>query len=188
MGESEPLFSATLLLDQLSVMRELYGDARVNETIAALPESVRRELAELAPSGWCSVSTVTALKTELARRIGDGPLALQRRVVARGMERTLNGFWRFFLARLSDPWILKFAPLVYSKSFDRGSLVVERIDAGRAEIVVRGWADMPEFDCVGLASGIETFLTLAHRARPKLTWMRRGAEVRFVAMWNQGGA
>ncbi len=132
MGDPEPLFSATLFLDQLGVMRELYGNTRVDEAIAALPEAVRRELAELVPGGWCNVSSVTAMKSELARRIGDGPLALQRRVVARGMERTLNGFWRFFLARLSDPWILKFAPLVYSKSFDRGSLVVEKIDAGQS--------------------------------------------------------
>ena len=44
---------------------------------------------------------------------------------------------------------------------------------------------MPDFDCVGIAAAIETILTLAHRDRPRLTWMRRGEEIRFVAVWNQ---
>ena len=50
---------------------------------------------------------------------------------------------------------------------------------------MRGWPEMPDFDCWGIAAAIETILTLAHRDRPKLTWMRRGNEIRFVAVWNQ---
>jgi hypothetical protein len=188
MGDDrEPLFSSTLLLDQVDVMRELYGDAPVDEAIAALPETERREVAEMVYGGWCNVATVTALKTELARRVGEGPLTLQRRVVARGTEKTLHGLWRFFLSRLSDPWLMKFSPLIYSKAFDRGVLVVERIAAGRADVVVQGWPQMPDLDCVGLAAAIETVLTLARRDRPRLTWMRRGAEVRFAAVWTRAG-
>ena len=181
----EPLFSCSLLLDQIDVMRELYGDAHVDGAIEALPVSVRQELAELASGGWCKVGTVTALKKELARRAGEGTLSLQRRVVARGTEKSLHGIWRFFLSRLSDPWLLKFSPLIYSKAFDYGALVVERIDPGRADVVVRGWPEMPDLDCVGIATAVETVLTLARRERPKLTWIRRGEEVRFVAVWNQ---
>src|SRR6185437_109753 len=98
----------------------------------------RTEIGDLAHGGWCRASSAATIKSDIARRLGQGPLALQRRVVELGVERTLNGVWRFFLARLSDGWILKFAPLVYSKSFDRGALTVERIDAGRAQLVVRG--------------------------------------------------
>ncbi len=181
----EPLFSCSLLLDQIEVMRELYGDGPVDASVAALPADTRREIAELTPGGWCKVGTSAAVKKELARRVGEGPLTLQRRVVERGTEKTLHGLWRFFLSRLSDPWLLKFSPLIYSKAFDYGSLVVEQIAPGRADVAVRGWPDMPDFDCVGIAAAIEAVLTLARRERPKLTWMRRGDEIRFVAVWNQ---
>jgi hypothetical protein len=181
----EPLFSSSLLLDQIEVMRELYGDHHVNGAIAALPSDARRELEELTQGAWCKVALSAAVKKELARRVGEGPLTLQRRVVEHGTERSLNGIWRFFLSRLSDPWLMKFSPLVYSKAFDYGALVVEQIVPGRADVVVRGWPDMPDFDCVGIAAAIEMILTLARRDRPKLTWMRRGGEVRFAAVWNQ---
>jgi hypothetical protein len=181
----EPLFSSSLLLDQIEVMRELYGDTRVDETIASLPEETRSEISELTAGGWCKVATAAAVKKDLARRVGEGPLSLQRRVVERGTEKTLRGVWRFFLSRLSDQWLLKFSPLVYSKAFDYGCLVVEQIVPGRADVAVRGWPHMPDFDCVGIAAAIEAILTLAHRDRPKLTWMRRGEEIRFVAVWNQ---
>jgi hypothetical protein len=169
-------------------MRELYGDAEVEGAIAALPPEVRSELAELTTGAWCKVSTSAAVKKELARRVGEGPLVLQRRVVQRGTEKSLHGVWRFFLSRLSDPWLIKFSPLVYSKAFDYGALVVERIVPGRADVVVRGWPEMPDFDCVGIAAAIESILTLARRERPKLTWTRRGGEVRFAAVWSQATA
>jgi hypothetical protein len=185
MAAREPLFSCSLLIDQIEVMRELYGDARVDEAIASLSEDVRTEVKELTPGAWCRVATSAALKHEVARRVGEGPLALQRQVVARGTERTFHGFWRFFLTRLSDPWLLKFSPLVYSKAFDYGEAVLERIGPGRADITVRGWPEMPDFDAWGIAAAIEAILTLAHRERPKLTWMRRGDEIRFVAIWER---
>jgi hypothetical protein len=181
----EPLFSSSLLRDQLEVMRELYGDAQVDAAIEALPAEIQTELAELTPGGWCKVATSAAVKKELARRLGTGPLTLQRHVVERGTEKTLHGVWRFFLSRLSDPWLMKFSPLVYSKAFDYGSLVVERIAPGRADVVVRGWPEMPDFDCVGIAAAIESILTLARRDRPKLTWTRRGGEIHFAAVWSK---
>ncbi len=166
-------------------MRELYGDFHVDGAVAALPADVRTEVAELTHGAWCMVSTSAAVKHELARRVGEGPLQLQRRVVERGTEKSLRGVWRFFLPRLSDPWLLKFSPLLYTKAFDRGALVVERILPGRADVVVRGWPNMPDFDCFGVAAAIETILTLARRERPKLTWVRRGDEIRFAAVWDQ---
>lgn len=181
----EPLFSSSLLLDQIEVVRELYGDADVNAAIEALPPEIKTEIAELTTGGWCKVATSAALKKELARRLGTGALALQRRVVERGTEKSLHGAWRFFLSRLSDPWLMKFSPLVYSKAFDYGSLVVERIAPGRADVVVRGWPEMPDFDCVGIAAAIETILTLARRDRPKLTWTRWSGEIHFAAVWGK---
>lgn len=183
----EPLFSSSLLIDQIEVMRELYSDVHVDGAIGALPEDVRRELAELTTGSWCKVATVATLKKELARRVGEGPLMLQRKVVERGTSKSLHGVWRFFLARLSDPWLMKFSPLVYSKAFDSGALVVERIELGRADVFVEGWPEIPDFDCVGIAAAIETILSLARRDRPKLTWTRRGETVRFAAVWSRAG-
>jgi hypothetical protein len=64
----EPLFSATLLLDQLEVMRELYGDAEVGAAIEALPDGARRELAELVHGAWCSIAAAIETVLTLARR------------------------------------------------------------------------------------------------------------------------
>jgi hypothetical protein len=178
------MFASALLLDQIEVMRELYGDDALTRTMAALDREVQHELGELTSGGWVRVSTSAALKKELARHVGDGPLNLQRRVVARATERTFRGIWRFFLPRLSDSWLLKFSPMVYAKTFDCGALSVERIDPGRAEVLLRGWPGIPDFDCVGIAAGIETVLALARRERPKLAWVRRDdGAVRFTGTW-----
>jgi hypothetical protein len=181
------MFASALLLDQIEVMRELYGDDALVRTRAELPSEVVREIDELTPGGWCRVSTSAALKKELARHVGDGPLNLQRRVVARATERSLNGIWRFFLPRLSDTWLLRYSPLIYSKAFDCGALIVERIDPGRVEELLDGWPSVPDFDCVGIAAGIETVLALARRERPKMTWARRDRGVRFTGTWVNKG-
>src|SRR5207248_7618095 len=83
----EPMFASALMLDQIDVMRELYGDYQVSTAIATLDPSARAEVDELTAGGWCRVSVAAALKKELARRTGEGPLTLQRKVVTRATER-----------------------------------------------------------------------------------------------------
>jgi hypothetical protein len=179
----EPRVSATLVLDQIRLMKDLHGEAMVAESIASLPAAVREELEGLLPGGWCSVDTPRALKQAIADRLGEPLLLLQRRTVRAGVERTLHSVWRFFIRRISDDQLIRRAPLLYARSFDRGELrfvsVVDRV----ATFELHGWPTIPEFDVVGLAGGIEAVLLSAGRVEPHVSTTRRGPVVRFRCVW-----
>ena len=105
----EPHVSATLVLDQLRIIKELHGEAIVVEAMGSLPAGVRQELRELLP----------------------------------------------FIS------------------------VAER----KTLLELHGWPSIPDFDLVGLASGIEAVLLLAGRVEPHVATSRRGVVVDLVGEW-----
>lgn len=182
-AETTPQISGALVRDQLGVMRSLYGDLQVDAAIDALSPAQRDELRTLTVLSWCTVATLNAAKYELARRAGVDPIAMQRKVVHTATERTLTTVWRFFIRQLSDDALLKRTPLLYSRTFNRGELTLVRTSSGTAEFSLHGWRDMHDFDCCGLATGIESVLTLSGRKNVHVTWARPAGEIKFTATW-----
>jgi hypothetical protein len=179
----DPRVSATLILDQLRLVKDVHGEAFVAEAIASLPASVRQELDELLPGRWLSIETVRIMKQAIADRLGEPLLAFQRRTVRLGVERTLNTFWRFFMRHLSDDHLVRRTPILYSRTFDRGELRFVSVGERQARLELHGWPTIPEFDIVGLCAGIEAVLALAGRVEPHVTTSRRGVVVDFVCEW-----
>jgi hypothetical protein len=180
----EPRVSATLILDQVRLIKDLYGEPLVGEAIASLPAIVRQEIAELLPGRWCDVDTPRAFKQAVAERLGEPLLPFHRHTVRLGVERTLNTFWRFFMRHLNDDHLIRRTPILYSRTFDRGELRFMSLVEHQALLELHGWPTIPEFDLVGLCGGIEAVLSVAGRAEPHVTTTRRGVVVRFVLEWN----
>jgi hypothetical protein len=179
----EPRVSATLILDQIRLIKEQHGEAIVVEAVASLPGDVRREIDELLPGRWCSIETPRLMKEAIADRLGEPLLSFHRRTVRLGVERTLNTFWRFFMRQLSDEHLVRRTPILYSRTFDRGELRFISFSERQALLELHGWPNIPAFDLVGLASGIEAVLSLAGRIEPHVATSRRGVVVHFLCEW-----
>jgi hypothetical protein len=180
----EPRVSATLILDQVRLIKDIYGEPLVREAVGSLPAGVRQEIAELLPGRWCSVETPRIFKQAVADRLGEPLLPFHRHTVRLGVERTLNTFWRFFMRQLNDDHLIRRTPILYSRTFDRGELRFISTADRHALLELHGWPTIPEFDLVGLGGGIEAVLSLAGRVEPHVTTTRRGVIVRFVLEWS----
>jgi hypothetical protein len=179
--------SSTLLLDQIRLMNEVYGEEAVGLAIGGLPLALRDEITELLPGGWCSTDAARELKYGVAAQVGKDPLVVQRRIVRLGIERTFTTVWRFFVRHVSDEGILKRAPILYSRSFNRGRLELVQFRPGEAELDLHGWPTIPEFDLVGLTSGIESVLAVSGRTDGRAETTRRGATLRLRVTWRGRG-
>ena len=88
-GESqEPRVSSALVVDQMQIMREIHGADVVARACAALSPPLAEELAALTTAGFCSLDLARELKNGVAAAVGMDPLAFQRDICARGVDRT----------------------------------------------------------------------------------------------------
>ena len=181
----EPLVSSALVFDQVRLMRELYGAETVARAEASLPTALREELAAMAPGGWSSLDVARELKNGVASLVGVDPLAFQRDICRKGVERTLTTVWRFLLRQLGDEALSKRTPILYSRSFNRGSLALAGWRDGGADLELRGWPRMPEYDLVGLMAGVQMVLELAGRRDVKVTSARRAPVIVLHASWRR---
>jgi hypothetical protein len=183
--EGEPQVSSALICDQLKLMRGLYGEDVVTRAEARLPDALRDELSALTPSGHCSLDLARELKTGVADLVGMDPIAFQRDICKRGLERTLTTIWRFFVRQLGDEALSKRIPLLYSRSFNRGALALTAWRPGGAELELRGWPNMPEYDAQGLMAAGEKLFELAGRVDVRISIVRRPPLILVHAHWRR---
>jgi hypothetical protein len=163
------------MLDQFKALEELYGRDVLDRAVMALSREQRVEYEELLPVSWCSIEMVGRVIEEVAKQAGETPSIVQERIVRIGVERALKTIWRVFLRLTSDEAIVKRAPILYSQSYDSGAFKAKLVGPGHAQMWLDGWADPPELELEGLATGISTFLDCAGRRDVRITW-RRGPE------------
>jgi hypothetical protein len=175
--------SGTVILDQIDLLKEMYGAAVVERARELLPRPLRAELDGLLRGGWCSTVAATTFKKTVADLVREEPLALQRKVVRVAIERTLNTVWRFLMRQISDERLVRRAPVLYGKSFNRGSLEFREWRPGVAIMELRGWPEIPEFDLVGLMTGIQTVLELGGRKEVHVEHSRKSDLVVIESRW-----
>lgn len=183
MTTTEPQLSGAILLDQISVLRERYGQPQIDAAMAKLDPADRAELSNLLAMSWCRAELAMRFKNALANVVGVPPLELQRFVSSAGIERTVKGVWRFLLKQLWDDALMRRVPMIYSRTFNHGSLRAEEVTPQGTRLVLTGWPTIPEYDAHGLAFGMESILNVAGRKHVKVSWKRQGAEVVFTASW-----
>lgn len=178
-----PRTSAALLLDQIGVMRELYGTDTVDVALGTLPPEWRDELAALTPVGWVDTDIAESIVYALAPRVGRDVMQVHSEIVRIGVERTFRTLWRIILRFTSDSALVSRTPLIYQKTFDRGRLTSRIESPGRAELELLGWRDISDMQLNGLATGIETVLAVAGRKLARVAYERRPDGAFLVASW-----
>jgi hypothetical protein len=181
-ADTEPRVGGAIVFEQIKVMRELFGDEAVDKAMASLAPEMRAEFDEILPVSWCAARSFTALKTAVARQAKVDPIRLHKKVVEVGIIRTLS-MWRVLIRQASDEFLIRKTRLIWTKTFDRGDVTAKIVGPGRAEIVVKGWNQIPDFDAEGVASGIESILKVAGRKDVHVIWERQLGGARFIAMW-----
>lgn len=180
---SEPKLRGVILLDQVAYIRKTHGSAPVKAALESLSTQDRQAIDDALPISWLDVPTVTKFKSAIAAELGEEPIQFNRRLVRASIGETITRVWRVLLRQLWDGAVIKRTPIIYSKAFDRGRLKLSVLEAGRAEFVLTGWPDMPEFDCAGLAAAAEALLEYAGRGKTRVRWRREAPLVIFEATW-----
>ncbi|MFK7990544.1 MAG: hypothetical protein AB8I08_31270 [Sandaracinaceae bacterium] len=173
----------SILVDQLTQIERCYGADVIESALARLTPAQADEVRGTVSVSWLNVTTVTAFKTAVAEELGQDPLDFQREVVRAALGDTISTMWRALLSKLWDSAIVKRTPLLYSKTFDRGEMTLSEIEGTTATFVLTGWPDIPEYDCVGLSTGIEALLDYAGRKPATVRWSREAGKVLFCATW-----
>jgi hypothetical protein len=181
----EPRLAGTVLLDQMDRIVEEYGKETLARAKEKLPKETQRAIDELTPLSWIDVGVAMHLKDAVAREVGKDPIDFQRWVVRAAVGKTIHRFWRALLARVWDSAIVKRAPIIYSKTFDRGHLKVTAYTDHSAEMVVVGWSEMPDYDAIGLAAGIEAVLEYSDRKHARVRFDRAETGVTFHLTWRK---
>lgn len=178
-----PRTSAALLIDQIGVLRELYGDELLDEAFADLPPAWGERLRSLTPVEWIETDVAESIVYAVAARAGRDVMQVHSEIVRIGVERTLRTLWRVLLRFTSDAALIARTPLIYQKTFDRGGLTSRIESPGRAELELEGWAGISDMQLNGLATGIETVLTVAGRRLVRVSYERRSTGAFLVASW-----
>ncbi len=181
----EPRISGVILLDQIQVIIDELGADTYAKALASLPEETRQAFDALIPVSWIDVAMAKALKDAVALEVGKESLEFQRWIVHAATGKTITKFWRMLLTRLWDGALVRRAPLLYGRAFDRGSFKLSEVGEGTADFVLSGWSTMPEYDAVGLAGGTEAILEYSGRHQVRVRFERKNALITFHATWRK---
>ncbi|HEY6459848.1 MAG TPA: hypothetical protein VIY73_06840 [Polyangiaceae bacterium] len=172
--------SGVVILDQLTLSRELLGDDVVTRAFGAISAEQRAELDELLPVSWCRLTTAFAIHEAIAEQIEQDVLVWHRTIVRVGIERTLTTVWRLFMRLTSTEALLKRAASIYGKSYDRGAVRAAQLPGGGVEVVLTEWPDVPDFELDAMATGLDAILRLGGRKNTHVAVERRSGGARFV--------
>lgn len=175
--------SGALVLEHRRILQDLCGPARFVRVLERLDPEARREYEEITPVAWPRVSTAEAVVRASAAELGRDFVELHEHLARTGVEKTLTTLWRLLLRFTTDEALVARTPRIYARALNRGELVPRITGAGRAEIRIAGWPDIPEFSSRGIRIAIETVLRLAGRSDVRIVEDVRSDGRAFLATW-----
>ncbi len=179
----KPLLSGGILLNQIKVCTERFGQPLVDEGFQALTADEREQLRALLPVSWVRTELAEAAIEAIAKRTGRDPEVLFREVVTTTVERQFRTVWRAILHFTTDSALVSRTPIIYAKTYNAGAMISEIPQTGRAKILVTGWPSHHGRQMLGLSLGIGTVLRLAGRKHVDVTHSVRPGGAEFHATW-----
>lgn len=176
--------SAAVVRDQLEACKKLVGHELVEGALSELPPTTRSHFEAMLPVSWIPADAVQQCYAAIAQAAERPVLELQAELVRIGLKNTLSTLWRTVLRFTSDEALISRTPLLYSRSFSRGRLSADTYAPGKAQLVLTGWAHVPELHLNGLSVGVETVLRLAGRKQPSVTYESTPDGAVLWASWN----
>lgn len=178
-----PSLSGAVFLRNVEFFRKEVGDAAVDQAFASLPQEQCDRLHAAVPAAWLWATDVDDLYYAIGEASGRELLSFYSDVVRQGIEQTLRSVWRV-LIRLSGPRALLLrAPIVYGRGHSAGTIVPKIVGPGRATAVLTGWPGMSDLRRVGVATGIETLLSVSGRDDAKVEFEATGDGAVFNVSW-----
>lgn len=181
--QERPLLSGGILINQLKVCVEHFGQPIVDEALLRLGDAERQQLRNMLPVSWVRTELAEATVNVIAERVGRDPDALFREVVTTTVERQFRTVWRAILHFTTDSALVSRTPIIYSKTYNGGSMTSEIPSPGIANIRVTGWPSHHDRQMLGLSYGIGTVLRLAGRKHVDVVHTVRSGGADFIGTW-----
>jgi hypothetical protein len=181
-SDSPKVFGA-IVVPQRDAILARAGEARFARALATLVHDERDEYTSMRTDTWCRSETVERAVRAVAREMDVDARVLVDETAYHAVRTTVGTLWRVLLTMTGDLTLLRRTPMFYARSYDRGALTGERIEPGRAELVLEGWAGVPELHAIGIAAGVRAVLELAGRADVRVAWRTDGELARFDLTW-----
>lgn len=178
-----PLLSGGILLNQIKVCSERFGQPLVDDACSRLPDESRAQLLSLTSVTWIRSELAESVIESIAERSGRDIDLLFREVVNATVERQFRTVWRAILHFTTDSALVSRTPIIYSKTYNAGSMTSVIPTPGRARILVSGWPNHHGRQMHGLGYGIATVLRLAGRKQVEITHSVRPGGAEFTGTW-----
>jgi hypothetical protein len=179
----DPMVSGALAVNLRGVLYEYCGREVVTAASLRVPADVREEFDGVTSIGWARISTFEQVFSEVASDTGTTVASLHTNVARISIERTMRTVWRVLLRLTTDNALISRAPVIFSRSYDRGKLEARIPTSGRGEITLSEWPDAPEWPIRATRIGIETVLRLAGRRDARVESERRPEGAFLLATW-----
>jgi hypothetical protein len=108
-------------------------------------------------------------------------LDLQDEVARATIERSLRSIWRVFLRVTTNEAIISRVPIIYSKSYNKGRIVVSFPRPDRAVVELCDWPNAPAHIVRTTRVGIEVTLRAAGRPAAHVSLERSPGGAIYVA-------
>lgn len=178
-----PRFTGALAVQQLAYARSRYG-AAIDRALAAIAAPDRDEVAGATALSWVRVEAFERFHDALARELGRPVEETHAELVAGGSRRTFNTLWRMLLRVGGTRLVVTRAPVVYSKTYDTGTMESQDVRDDGGRFVLAEWPDVPEFVLRGLRAGMTVALENVGRTGVVLTSTRTADGAVFTARWS----
>lgn len=178
-----PSVSGTLVIGLTDVARETLGSEVVSRGFAAAPAHARSLVESALPGHWVPLEAAELTFGALARSVNRDLPSLHTELARLSVERALKTFWRLLLRFTTDEALVSRTPLIFGKSYNRGTLVAKVTRPGRGEIRLLDWPDVPDWPIRGSAVGIETALRAAGRKEVRVEGQRSSTGALYIAEW-----
>lgn len=173
------MLSGQAVLDTRWAFEQVLGESTVRRALEGLPASIRTTYEATTALTWVPYAVLRSVHDAYGREAGVPVEMLLERVVPLAMERSFSTVWRVFLRFTGDDALMARAPLVYSRSRNKGTMTARRTAPGEGICELADWPGIPARDVHALGISIRHFMTLAGRERVAV----HGEKTRDGARW-----
>lgn len=180
-----PSVAGTLIQELLVVTREVVGADAVDRGLATIAPSSRVALEHAMPGGWVPISAVEEGFAAIAGVSGKDVATLHGQIARISVERALKTVWRMLLRLTTDNALVSRAPVLFSKSYNRGRIISSISEPGMGHVELVDWPNAPDWPIRGLGIGIETVLRVAGREDIRIEGKRTASGAAYLATWRR---
>jgi hypothetical protein len=178
-----PSTAGISVLDCFKSLREVVGDAAVDQGVANVGLDVRREFEALTPLSWFPNTSLNVLIDSVAAAAGVDPEPMLDAAVRLAVQRTFKTVWRMFLRVTTDGALITRTPLIYARSRNIGQLTARVVTPGISELTLTGWPDITPRQIRTIGISIEEVVRIAGRRDVTVTSVRTPDGAQYRLTW-----